>query len=362
MDGSFWADLACPIDRSALAVGDDRAICAAHGHEFPLVEGVPVLLRDDVEQTIGLARASLARARDVPGAIDERCPDLHLESLGIGDAEKTIAIALFDGERRPVDPVAAVLIAATNGMAYRGALGSLPRYPIPDLRLPAANGETLLDIGCSWGRWSIAAARKGYAVTGIDPSLGALVAAKRISRSMGLDLRLVCADARHLPFREGSFATAFSYSVLQHFSRADARRTLSEVSRVLAPGGVSLVQMPNVLGVRSLMHQARRGFSEGEGFAVRYWSLPDLMRTFSELIGPTDASVHCYFGLGLEPSDTDLMSPAVRRLTRASEWLRAAATAFPPLIHLADSVYLKSEKAFTERREPAPGDPAPSAR
>ena len=40
-------------------------------------------------------------------------------------------------------------------------------------------GSRLLDLGSSWGRWSIAAARKGYSVVGLDPSLGAVLAARR---------------------------------------------------------------------------------------------------------------------------------------------------------------------------------------
>ena len=64
----------------------------------------------------------------------------------------------------------AYLVAATNGFMYLHLLGKLSEYPIPDLRLPEGNGTPLLDVGCNWGRWSIAAARKGYAATGVDPS------------------------------------------------------------------------------------------------------------------------------------------------------------------------------------------------
>ena len=39
-------------------------------------------------------------------------------------------------------------------------------------------GTRLLDIGCSWGRWSLAAAARGYDAVGIDPSLGAIMAAR----------------------------------------------------------------------------------------------------------------------------------------------------------------------------------------
>jgi uncharacterized protein YbaR (Trm112 family) len=42
------------------------------GHVYPVIDGIPVLLRDDIEQTIDLARASIARARNELGSIDER--------------------------------------------------------------------------------------------------------------------------------------------------------------------------------------------------------------------------------------------------------------------------------------------------
>jgi hypothetical protein len=50
----------------------DKLVCA-QGHSYPIVAGIPVLLRDDIEPTIKLAQASLSGARAVPGSIDERC-------------------------------------------------------------------------------------------------------------------------------------------------------------------------------------------------------------------------------------------------------------------------------------------------
>ena len=64
-------------------------------------------------------------------------------------------------------------------------MGKLDRYPIPEIRLPESQGETLPDVGCNWGRWSVAAARKGYAVVGIDPSMGGVMAARRWPGSWG---------------------------------------------------------------------------------------------------------------------------------------------------------------------------------
>ena len=99
-----------------------------------------------------------------------------------------------------IDPVVAYLIAATNGLMYRHLIGRLESYPIPDIDLPPGEGRTLLDVGCSWGRWSLAAARLGYTVIGIDPSLGAVMAARRVARQLNLAATFLVGDARHLPF------------------------------------------------------------------------------------------------------------------------------------------------------------------
>src|SRR5204863_8472237 len=136
--------------------------------------------------------------------------------------------------------------------------GVLDRYPIPVLRLPDGGGRRLLDVGCSWGRWSMAAARNGYRVVGIDPSLGAVMAARRVARDLKFDASFVVGDARFLPFVQDSFDTVFSYSVIQHFSKVDAKQAIGEIARVLAHGGTTKVQMPSQLGIRCLYHQFRR--------------------------------------------------------------------------------------------------------
>lgn len=339
------AVLACPRDHSALTRRSADSLVCEHGHVYPVVDDVPVLLLDDLEQTIDIARASIDRAAGRDGAIDPRAPALYLESVGINDEEKSLVAALAADGAAKVDPVVSVLIAATNGIAYKSLIGTLSDYPIPELRLPAGPGKLLLDIGCSWGRWSIAAARKGYRVIGVDPSLGAVMAARRVARQLDVAADYVCADARYLPFRAGAFDTVFSYSVIQHFSKADARRVLAEVGRVLTASGNCLIQMPNRLALRSLYHLARRRFAEGDGFDVRYWDIAELRQAFGEAIGPASVSVHCYFGLGLEPTDAHLMRPPLRAAIAVSELLRRLSVPAPFLIRLADSVYVSAAKA-----------------
>jgi uncharacterized protein YbaR (Trm112 family) len=204
--------LCCPKDAGTLTLRSDGMLSCERGHLYPVIEGIPVLLRDDIEQTIDLARASMARATNEIGSIDQRNPKLYLESLGVSELEKQIAVDLARSSGGKVDPVVSVLISATNGIAYKHLIGCMSDYLIPEIRLPETADKVMLDVGCSWGRWSIAAARKGYRVVGVDPSLGALMAAKRVAKQMNLAIDFICADARYLPFCRNTFDVVFSYS------------------------------------------------------------------------------------------------------------------------------------------------------
>jgi SAM-dependent methyltransferase len=329
-----FAGLICPKDGNPL----DKQLQCRDGHRYPLVDGVPILLRDDLPPTISVATASLAASRDPASDAP-----LYLDSVGVSPEQRRLALRLFQ-ENSPIDPVAAVLVAATSGYAYGHLVGKLDRYPIPEIPLPESDGKRLLDIGCSWGRWAMSAAAKGYRVTGIDPSLGAVLAAKRASRQLGLDIRFICADARALPLAQASFDQVFSYSVIQHLSVSDAEAALDEMARVLKPGGQVLVQMAHKIGLRSLYHQARRRFREPNGFEVRYWSASDLRHAFARRFTGAGLRAHCYFGLGLELSDTAMMKPHMRTLIRLSESLRRMSDRIPALALAADSVYMSGTR------------------
>lgn len=338
---SAWFEelLRCPRDGSRLKAAGPRLTCA-HGHTYEIVDGVPVMLCEECPQTLWVAKASLAAAK-APAPAAGSIEALHVDTLGI-TPEQVAELTQLARERTLVDPVVAMMVGATNGILYKHLVGTLDRYPIPELRLPAAQGQRLLDVGCNWGRWSIAAARKGYDVVGIDPSLGAVLAAQRVARTLGVRAKFVCADGRYLPFAANTFSVAFSYSVLQHFSKPDALTALRAMRDVLRVGGTALVQMPNALGIRCLYHQARRRFRAPHGFEVRYWSTRALQRSFAEIFGSAALEVDCFFGLGLQASDRALMSRSKRWLIDTSEHLRALAAQAKPLGLLADSVYMRS--------------------
>ena len=351
MDSWYLDNLVCPVEKTRLTL-QDNALVSENGRSYPIVEGMPIMLVAEADATLAVATRSLARARGET-AQEGTAARLYLDSLGISDEEKRGVATLAESGRAAIDPVVAYIISATSGEAYKHLIGKLAEYPIPELRLPPSRGVPLLDLGCNWGRWSIAAARKGYSVTGIDPSLGAAMAARRVAKELGLPNRYVVADARFLPFASARFGVVFSYSVLQHLSKPNVRTVLAEVDRVLQPGGQSLIQMPNWLGIRSLYHQVRRRFREARDFEVRYWNIGELKETFESLVGPSTLSVDCYFGLGLQKSDKHLMSDTLKVAIELSEKLRALSQKAGVMKHVADSVYVHSlkdgERAVTPR-------------
>jgi SAM-dependent methyltransferase len=308
------------------------------------VNGIPVALIEGQLPAIAAAEHSWRRANKAMDG-DARAPELFLESLGISEAEKSRVVELWLRGPGPVDPAVQMLIGATCGLAYKKSLGLLSTYPIPAPPLPQGAGRLLLDVGCNWGRWSIGAERQGYTVLGCDAQLGAVAAAVRVARQLGANARYLCSDARFLPLQDSSVDVVLSYSVLQHFSREDAAQAVAEIGRVLKPGGLAAVQMANVFGARSFYHWARRRFSPGEGFEVRYYTPRALASLFRERIGPVRIVPDCYLGLGLQAADRELMTPIARKALAASEALKRIAKSVPPLRLMADSLWMMATRA-----------------
>ncbi|MHB8731320.1 MAG: methyltransferase domain-containing protein [bacterium] len=322
MDSWLRDHLVCPRDHRALREEGGALVCA-DGHAYPCVDGIPVMLLSDAPPTHVAFQQTLSRVGGAaPGSRAEIQP------------------VAADG----VDPFVQEAVAGTCGNMYRRLVGRLTDYPIPDIRLPRGDGRVFLDVGCNWGRWCISAARKGYRAIGVDPSLEAIEAARRVANRLGAAAVYVVADARHLPFRAGSFDVAFSYSVLQHFDKGEARQALAEIGRVLNASGTSIVQMPNAFGLRNLYHQARRGFRRTRAFEVRYWSPRELRRAFARAIGPTSLFVDGYFSLNPQASDRELLPRRFRYVVYCSELIRHLSERLPWLALGADSLYVKSER------------------
>lgn len=318
VDRALLQLLVCPRDHQVLQEQDQHLLCPS-GHRYSIVEGIPILLLSETPQT-------------------------HVEgtrSLQAGGSPGSTPTPLPSPPPGEIDPFVQNVIAATNGLLYIRLVGKLTGYPIPYLWLPPGDGKRFLEIGCNWGRWCVAAARMGYRPVGVDPSLKGIRAARHVAQQLGIEAHYVVADGRYLPFADGTFDQIFSYSVLQHLSKENARLTLREVARALHSTGGFLVQMPNCFGIRCLYHQARRGFREGCDFDVRYWTPRELVSTFRAIFGSARIFVDGFFSLNPQISDVNFLPWKYRSVVYASEALRKISGVFSPLTYVADSLYVE---------------------
>ena len=96
-------------------------------------------------------------------------------------------------------------------------------------------GKAVLDLGCGGGFMSEALAKRGAAVTGIDPAAAAIAIAGRHAVSEGLAIRYAVASGEHLPLPDQSMDHVVCVDVLEHVT--DLGVVLDEIARVLRPGG-----------------------------------------------------------------------------------------------------------------------------
>jgi ubiquinone/menaquinone biosynthesis C-methylase UbiE len=149
--------------------------------------------------------------------------------------------------------------------------------------LAALEGESLgrvLDVGCGDGTFAARVAEHGAQVTGLDFAPTAL---KR-ARAAHPELEFVApADGGGLPFADASFDTVTCVNVLQHV--ADTQTMLSEIRRVLVPGGLLAVAVPFHGRARNVL-TALRSFERHHdpiGLELRFFtarSLRDVLRGF----------------------------------------------------------------------------------
>jgi len=97
----------------------------------------------------------------------------------------------------------------------------------------------VLDVGCGEGRFAEELARRGFAVVGVDVAQEPLRRAR--AREPALDLRIVPAEGPW-PLADASFDLVWAGETIEHV--ADTVGWLSQVRRVLRPGGRLLLSTP----------------------------------------------------------------------------------------------------------------------
>ena len=171
---------------------------------------------------------------------------------------------------------------------YPTYLAKLERVRAHLVRLPAR--ARVLDAGCGEGVL-VDEFHGRLAIEGIDPNYSS----ERVRRG----------SLTELPYADASFDHALCLDVLEHLSFEHQERALSELFRVVKPGGSLLVTVPNLAHLQSRVHFLLRG---------------RLIRTASEYKHPGDRPAGEYILLaeraGFTLTDRRGIFPTVPVLTR----------------------------------------------
>ena len=112
------------------------------------------------------------------------------------------------------------------------------------LGLPA--GASILDLCCGEGRHTVALARRGYRMSGLDLSAFQLRLARKAAKEAGLNVRWHRADMRDIPWQSEfdaviNLLTSFAYLETDE----EDFKVLAGVARALRPGGRFLLDIIN---------------------------------------------------------------------------------------------------------------------
>jgi SAM-dependent methyltransferase len=117
-------------------------------------------------------------------------------------------------------------------------------------KFPISKGEKVLDMGCGFGRHAFALLKQGADVVALDYSLDEVAEVNKWIAAMQLAGEVpagangigVRGTAYALPFADGTFDAVVASEVLEHLP--DDRLAMSELVRVLKPGGRLAVTVP----------------------------------------------------------------------------------------------------------------------
>jgi 2-polyprenyl-3-methyl-5-hydroxy-6-metoxy-1,4-benzoquinol methylase len=203
--------------------------------------------------------------------------------------------------------------------------------------LPPLDGLPILEFGCNVGATAIVLARLGAEVTAIDVDMKnvALAAANAAEHGQRITF-LHVDDTRTLPFRSGTFKIITCASVLEYVKREHLPGVMREIDRVLAPGGILLIDGTSSRISPREVH-SRRWFANW----LPYWLMPDWQRG----VWPWQIRPAGYIDLAYADRDRSYLKGK-----RAGFVLRALAIVAHlvgrPLGYFMPSTYLALQKPF----------------
>lgn len=110
-----------------------------------------------------------------------------------------------------------------------------------------STGTRILDLACGTGRHSVALAKAGFEVTGMDLEPSYITQARQAAQQARVHVRWQAGDMRKLPFIQEFDAVICMFSSFGYFERKrDNFQVLKSIARVLRPSGRLLLDLPNM--------------------------------------------------------------------------------------------------------------------
>lgn len=129
----------------------------------------------------------------------------------------------------------------------------------------------MIDIGCGYGRLSAYLTKMGWQAVGIDIVTGPL-------QSLAVQgVQPIRSDFQSsLPLRDQAFDMAFAGEVIEHTTSEG--NFISELARILKPGGILIVTAPNLVSLRNRIYMllGRMPLNAAAEFHYRVFTLDSL--------------------------------------------------------------------------------------
>lgn len=141
----------------------------------------------------------------------------------------------------------------------------------------------VLELATGQGQDAIFLAQKGYEVLATDISKRALITAKKKVNDTNLKIRFKRLDiGEDLPFKKASFDIVYCHMGLHYFSKEKTRKVLSEIGRVLKPGGILAIMSNPVthpeLKLKDFKKITKDYYQDPLGLKKRYFSVKSLKK------------------------------------------------------------------------------------
>jgi tRNA (uracil-5-)-methyltransferase TRM9 len=102
----------------------------------------------------------------------------------------------------------------------------------------------LLNLGCGHGA-DFLPFKESFELYGVDFSAEMLKFARKYAKKFSLAVKLKLADIRKLPYPDETFDWAISVGAYHHIKKGEHQAALSELRRVLKPGGEAFITVWN---------------------------------------------------------------------------------------------------------------------